>query len=112
MLSFPSDSAFVDRADIVQYIDLPPPEAIYVILRSCLLELITRSVVSPAVCFLFALLEIISPHELVGRPIVGRSTVLKTHDGRDRPQCRITEAKANCGSSLSARREMQGKPCM
>ena len=56
MLSFPSDSAFVDRADIVQYIDLPPPEAIYVILRSCLLELITKGVVAPAVCFLYVLL--------------------------------------------------------
>ncbi|KAH9999412.1 thyroid receptor-interacting protein 13 [Russula vinacea] len=41
------DSAFVDRADIVQYIDLPPPEAIYVILRSCLLELATKGVVTP-----------------------------------------------------------------
>jgi hypothetical protein len=57
MFSFPSDSAFVDRADIVQYIDLPPPEAIYVILRSCLLELIARGVVAPAVCFLFVLLR-------------------------------------------------------
>ncbi|KAH9963174.1 thyroid receptor-interacting protein 13 [Russula dissimulans] len=41
------DPAFVDRADIVQYIDLPPPEAIYLILRSCLVELITKGVVAP-----------------------------------------------------------------
>ncbi|KAI0269239.1 thyroid receptor-interacting protein 13 [Gloeopeniophorella convolvens] len=40
------DSAFVDRADIVQYIDLPPSEAIYTILRSCLLELIVKGVVA------------------------------------------------------------------
>ncbi|KDN45078.1 AAA-domain-containing protein [Tilletiaria anomala UBC 951] len=33
------DSAFVDRADIKQYIGLPPPQAIYWILRSCLDEL-------------------------------------------------------------------------
>ncbi|KAI0069027.1 P-loop containing nucleoside triphosphate hydrolase protein [Artomyces pyxidatus] len=39
------DSAFVDRADIVQYIDLPPREAIYQILRSCLQELVLRGVV-------------------------------------------------------------------
>jgi len=50
------DSAFVDRADIVQYIDLPAPEAIYVILRSCLLELVTKSVVGPAVRRLFCVL--------------------------------------------------------
>jgi hypothetical protein len=53
---FPSDSAFVDRADIVQYIDLPPPEAIYVILRSCLLELTTKGVVAPIVRCLLILL--------------------------------------------------------
>jgi hypothetical protein len=49
MLSFVLDPAFVDRADIVQYIDLPPPEAIYLILRSCLVELITKGVVAPVV---------------------------------------------------------------
>jgi hypothetical protein len=51
MLTFCPDSAFVDRADIVQYIDLPPPEAIYVILRSCLVELIAKGVVAPVVRF-------------------------------------------------------------
>ena len=49
MLTCCPDSAFVDRADIVQYIDLPPPEAIYVILRSCLVELIAKGVVSSIV---------------------------------------------------------------
>ncbi|KAK7695669.1 hypothetical protein QCA50_000305 [Cerrena zonata] len=39
------DSAFVDRADIVQYIDLPPREAVYEIMRTCLAELITKGVV-------------------------------------------------------------------
>ncbi|PCH41410.1 nucleoside triphosphate hydrolase protein [Wolfiporia cocos MD-104 SS10] len=40
------DSAFVDRADIVQYIDLPPREAIYEILRTCLAELIKKGIVA------------------------------------------------------------------
>lgn len=44
-----ADSAFVDRADIVQYIDLPPKEAVYQILHSCLLELIKRNLVQPIV---------------------------------------------------------------
>ncbi|TFK56080.1 P-loop containing nucleoside triphosphate hydrolase protein [Heliocybe sulcata] len=39
------DSAFVDRADIIQYIDLPPREAIYDILRSCLNELVRKGIV-------------------------------------------------------------------
>ncbi|KAG6335299.1 hypothetical protein ID866_3783 [Astraeus odoratus] len=38
------DSAFVDRADIVQYIDLPPREAIYEILRSALCEFVAKGI--------------------------------------------------------------------
>ncbi|PWY99379.1 P-loop containing nucleoside triphosphate hydrolase protein [Testicularia cyperi] len=33
------DTAFIDRADIKQYIGLPPPKAVYWILESCLNEL-------------------------------------------------------------------------
>jgi hypothetical protein len=43
------DSAFVDRADIIQYIDLPPREAIYEILRTCLLEMIAKGIVKHVV---------------------------------------------------------------
>lgn len=46
---FPLDSAFVDRADIIQYIDLPSREAIYEILRSSLAEIVTRGLVSSVV---------------------------------------------------------------
>jgi len=45
-----ADTAFVDRADIIQYVDLPPREAIYEILRSCLCEIIAKGIVSPVVC--------------------------------------------------------------
>ncbi|KAJ6629192.1 P-loop containing nucleoside triphosphate hydrolase protein [Mycena sp. CBHHK59/15] len=40
------DSAFVDRADIVQYVDLPSRGAIYEILRTCLSEIVARGIVS------------------------------------------------------------------
>ncbi|XP_054159423.1 pachytene checkpoint protein 2 homolog [Oppia nitens] len=40
------DLAFVDRADIKQYIGLPTVETIYDIYRSCIVELIKRSIVS------------------------------------------------------------------
>lgn len=43
------DSAFVDRADIVQYVDLPPREAIYEILRGCLVELVKKGIVAQVV---------------------------------------------------------------
>ncbi|KAG0142909.1 hypothetical protein CROQUDRAFT_12138, partial [Cronartium quercuum f. sp. fusiforme G11] len=41
------DNAFLDRADIKQYIGLPPPEAIYWILRTCLCELVKAEIVRP-----------------------------------------------------------------
>ncbi|KAG6837919.1 hypothetical protein H0H93_008313 [Arthromyces matolae] len=40
------DSAFIDRADIVQYIDLPSREAIYEILRTCLCEMTKKGIVA------------------------------------------------------------------
>lgn len=54
------DSAFVDRADIKQYIGLPPQQAIYWILAGCLGELmrsrIVEETVSPcAVCLTVSL---------------------------------------------------------
>ncbi|SNX86604.1 related to PCH2 - putative ATPase [Melanopsichium pennsylvanicum] len=41
------DDAFLDRADIKQYVGLPPPKAIYWILQSCLRELIRVALVAP-----------------------------------------------------------------
>lgn len=43
------DTAFVDRADIIQYIDLPSREAIYEILRSCLCEIVSKGIVDTVV---------------------------------------------------------------
>ncbi|KAH6915152.1 thyroid receptor-interacting protein 13 [Coprinopsis sp. MPI-PUGE-AT-0042] len=40
------DSAFVDRADIIQYIDLPSREAIYDILRTSVLEIMSKGVIA------------------------------------------------------------------
>ncbi|EST08376.1 ATPase, AAA-type, core [Kalmanozyma brasiliensis GHG001] len=41
------DGAFIDRADIKQYVGLPPPKAIYWILESCLRELMRVGLVAP-----------------------------------------------------------------
>ncbi|PAV20714.1 P-loop containing nucleoside triphosphate hydrolase [Pyrrhoderma noxium] len=43
------DSAFVDRADIAEYIDYPPAGAIYGILRSSLVELMEKNIVEKLV---------------------------------------------------------------
>ena len=42
------DSAFVDRADIKEYVGLPPPQAIYWILSSCLQQLQAGNLVKHA----------------------------------------------------------------
>ncbi|KAG8768177.1 hypothetical protein FRC12_005729 [Ceratobasidium sp. 428] len=47
------DSAFVDRADIVQYIGLPSQDAVYFILQSCIIELIRTGIIRPIVSHRF-----------------------------------------------------------
>lgn len=42
------DAAFIDRADIKQYIGPPPPKAIYWILKDCLEELMKKGLVQKA----------------------------------------------------------------
>ena len=49
--TFSVDSAFVDRADIVQFVGLPHKQAVYQILHSCLLELIKRNLIQETVRF-------------------------------------------------------------
>jgi hypothetical protein len=39
------DSAYVDRADIVQYVGPPSRDAIYFILRSCVIELVRAGII-------------------------------------------------------------------
>ena len=48
-LSETIDPAFLDRADILQYIGPPAPPAIYAILRSCLMELERTGFAAPSV---------------------------------------------------------------
>lgn len=43
------DTAFIDRADIKQYVGLPPPQAIYWILESCMKELMRVGLVENTV---------------------------------------------------------------
>lgn len=43
------DEAFIDRADIKQYIGNPCADAIYEILRSCILELMRADIIKPVV---------------------------------------------------------------
>ena len=43
------DAAFVDRADIKQFVPLPPAEAVYWILRGCLVDLRDKGMIKPCI---------------------------------------------------------------
>lgn len=58
-----TDSAFVDRADIVQYVDLPPREAIYEILRTCVCEMIAKGMVEDIVSIYASSFTVSDKHE-------------------------------------------------
>ena len=47
------DDAFLDRADIVQYIGLPPADALYAILNGCMQELMKKGILGKLVSFLY-----------------------------------------------------------
>lgn len=59
------DGAFIDRADLKQYVGLPPPQAIYWILESCLKELVRVGLVAPVELpsFQQAVIEHVNIHE-------------------------------------------------
>ncbi|KAJ3513330.1 hypothetical protein NLJ89_g3008 [Agrocybe chaxingu] len=71
------DSAFVDRADIIQYVDLPSREAIYEILRTCLCEMILKGIVASVT---IPTLKQVQMYELVSK-VNGRSDA---SDGQER----------------------------
>ncbi|CAA7260160.1 unnamed protein product [Cyclocybe aegerita] len=71
------DTAFVDRADIIQYVDLPSREAIYEILRTCLCEMILKGIVASVT---IPTLKQVQMYELVSK-VNGRSDVA---DGQER----------------------------
>ncbi|GAA6029000.1 hypothetical protein JCM8097_001545 [Rhodosporidiobolus ruineniae] len=56
-LSGAIDNAFIDRADIKQYIGLPPTAAVYWILQSCLNELMRAGLIPPITLQPYAALE-------------------------------------------------------
>ncbi|GAA5926275.1 Pch2p [Sporobolomyces koalae] len=56
-LSSAIDNAFIDRADIKQYIGLPPTAAVYWILRSCLLEMMRVGLIPSTTLYDYKTLE-------------------------------------------------------
>ncbi|TNY17990.1 thyroid receptor-interacting protein 13 [Rhodotorula diobovata] len=53
------DNAFIDRADIKQYIGLPPAAAVYWILRSCLKEVMRAGLIPPVTLHDYKVVEVL-----------------------------------------------------
>ncbi|GAA5842023.1 hypothetical protein JCM9279_002758 [Rhodotorula babjevae] len=53
------DNAFIDRADIKQYIGLPPAAAVYWILKSCLNEIMRAGLIPPVALHEYKALEVL-----------------------------------------------------
>ena len=70
--------AFVDRADIKQYIGPPPPEAIYEILSSCILELCRTNIISNQVIMII-LYSMLCSHCILGYNI--KLPLVRTNEG-------------------------------
>ncbi|CEQ40738.1 SPOSA6832_02382 [Sporobolomyces salmonicolor] len=58
-LSGAIDNAFIDRADIKQYIGLPPTAAVYWILQSCLNEIMRAGLVPPVTLYDYKDVEVV-----------------------------------------------------
>lgn len=88
-LSEAIDPAFIDRADIKQYVGLPPPPAIYWILRSSLKEMMDKQMIRNQ--------EILTYAELTNPSTV---TSQKNLDAARRLLRLATEAKGMSGRTL------------
>ncbi|KDR83326.1 hypothetical protein GALMADRAFT_235399 [Galerina marginata CBS 339.88] len=94
------DTAFVDRADIVQYVDLPSREAIYEILRSCLCEIMLKGIIAPVNV---PALKQVQIYELVNKP-AGRSDNQDSQDRSKNVGLRLLTLATECrGQGMSGR---------
>ncbi|KAF4619108.1 hypothetical protein D9613_005593 [Agrocybe pediades] len=102
------DTAFVDRADIVQYVDLPSREGIYEILRSCLCEIISKGIVSSVVV---PTLKQVQIYELVNKPN-GKSDSLDAQDRSKIVGLRLLGLAAQCQAQGMSGRALRRLPVL
>ncbi|KAK2466496.1 hypothetical protein APHAL10511_002138 [Amanita phalloides] len=102
------DSAFVDRADIVQYVDLPPREAIYEILRTCLGEMIDKDIIIPTIVPTFKQAHMYELTVNVSQPSAHSTVSGDAHERSKNVGIRLmalaTQCKANSMSGRALRR--------
>ncbi|KAK7061536.1 pachytene checkpoint protein 2 [Favolaschia claudopus] len=107
------DSAFVDRADIVQYVDLPSRDAVYDILRTCLCEIVARGIVSSiAVPTLkqAQMYELASLHS--SDHSVATSTLLDSREKAKNVALRLLNLAAQCRAQGMSGRSLRRLPVL
>ncbi|GAA5845714.1 hypothetical protein JCM3766R1_001146 [Sporobolomyces carnicolor] len=88
-LSSAIDNAFIDRADIKQYIGLPPTAAVYWILQSCLNEIMRAGLIPPVNLFDYKTLQLHKPAPadvtsvVAPAPEESQESGVDTAEGRD-----------------------------
>ncbi|PPQ99898.1 hypothetical protein CVT24_009579 [Panaeolus cyanescens] len=104
------DSAFIDRADIVQYVDLPSREAVYEILRSCLCEIMNKGIIDAVAV---PSLKEVRIHELVNRSTLDVTT--STTDPLERSKAvglRLLALSAQCREKGLSGRSLRRLPVL
>ncbi|GAA5897625.1 Pch2p [Sporobolomyces salmoneus] len=82
-LSSAIDNAFIDRADIKQYIGLPPTAAVYWILQSCLNEIMRAGLIPPVNLFDYKTLQLHKPSSSAAKEESRQSESSSAAEGRD-----------------------------
>ncbi|THV03302.1 AAA-domain-containing protein [Dendrothele bispora CBS 962.96] len=103
------DTAFVDRADIIQYIDLPPRDAIYEILRTCLCEIVQKGIVSPLN------VPALQKALMYERTAPSQNAVSPTDDPREKPKMvalRLLNLAARCKEQEMSGRALRRLPVL
>ncbi|KAF8640121.1 hypothetical protein AX17_001357 [Amanita inopinata Kibby_2008] len=106
------DSAFVDRADIVQYVDLPPREAIYAILRSCLCEMMDKGIIASVTVPVFKQAHM---YELTAKVTEPNSLSTTTNDPHERSRnvaLRIMALATQCRAHSMSGRALRRLPVL
>ncbi|KAF8974767.1 P-loop containing nucleoside triphosphate hydrolase protein [Flammula alnicola] len=102
------DTAFVDRADIIQYVDLPSREAIYEILRSCLCEIILKGIVAPVNV---PALKQVQIFELVNQP-TSRSDYIEPQERAKNVGLRLLALATQCRAQGMSGRALRRLPVL
>ncbi|KAF8162548.1 P-loop containing nucleoside triphosphate hydrolase protein [Pholiota molesta] len=103
------DTAFVDRADIIQYVDLPSREAVYEILRSCLCEIISKGIIDTIVVPSLKQVQLL---EAVTKPATSRADSMDPQERSKNVGLRLLALATECRAQGMSGRALRRLPVL